>query len=132
MTDEEKRDWLRPIVSSGLQSARKPYVDSPRPYYTEQAEGVIDALIKSGITHELFETINALKKENTALRERLGKAMELPEYVFGCIDGKVEKIATDYLTLGELKNLEANGYSLTEEAAKERLAKFGGGNGKRV
>ena len=76
--------------------------------------------------------INRLEAENAALRERLGKAMELPEYVFGCIDGKVEKIATDYLTLGELKNLEANGYSLTEEAAKERLAKFGGGNGKRV
>lgn len=78
MTDEDKRDWLRPIVSSGLQSARKPYIDSPRPYYTEQVEGVIDALIKSGISHELFEKINALKKENAALRERLDKAVELP------------------------------------------------------
>lgn len=68
MTDEDKRAWLRPIVSTGLQSARQPYIDSSRPYYPEQEEGVIDALIKSGLTHELFETINALKAENAALR----------------------------------------------------------------
>ena len=85
MTDEEKRAWLRPIVSMGLQSVRHPHLDSPRPYYTEQVDGVIDALIKNGISHELYEKINvlkeevnALKSENVNLRERLEKAVELP------------------------------------------------------
>lgn len=78
MTDEDKRAWLRPIISLGLQSVRHPYLDSPRPYYAEQVEGVIDALIKSGVTHELFETIAKLKAENTVLNERLSKSVELP------------------------------------------------------
>ena len=85
MTDEEKRAWLRPIVSMGLQSVRHPHLDSPRPYYTEQVDGVIDALIKNGISHELYEKINALKEEvnalkseNAELHERLDKSIILP------------------------------------------------------
>ena len=67
-----------------------------------------------------------LKAENAALRERLSRAVEIPDYVFECINGKVERIFTDYLTVGELKNLEANGYSLTKEAAEARLAELKG------
>lgn len=78
MTDEEKRDWLRPKVSWGLGLARMPYIDSPRPYYPEQVEGVIDSLIKCGITPEIFVKIKELQSENAALRERLDKAVELP------------------------------------------------------
>ena len=62
--------------------------------------------------------------ENANLRERLGKTVEIPDYVFECINGKVERIFTEYLTVGELKNLEANGYSLTKEAAEARLAEL--------
>lgn len=68
-----------------------------------------------------------LKAENAALRERLEKAVEIPDYVFECINGKIERIFTEYLTVGELKNLEANGYSLTKEAAEARLAELKGG-----
>ena len=71
--------------------------------------------------------IQRLKSENAALRERLDKAVEIPDYVFECINGKVERIFTEYLTVGELKNLEANGYSLTKEAAEARLAELKGG-----
>ena len=85
MTDEEKRAWLRPIVSMGLQSVRHPHLDSPRSYYTEQVDGVIDALIKNVISHELYEKINALKEEvnalkseNAELHERLERSIELP------------------------------------------------------
>ena len=67
-----------------------------------------------------------LKAENAALRERLEKAVEIPDYVFECINGKIERIFTEYLTVGELKNLEANGYSLTKEAAEARLAELKG------
>lgn len=67
-----------------------------------------------------------LKAENAALRERLEKAVEIPDYVFECINGKVERIFTEYLTVGELKNLEANGYSLTKDAAEARLAELKG------
>ena len=65
-----------------------------------------------------------LVEENADLRERLDKAVEIPDYVFECINGKVERIFTEYLTVGELKNLEANGYSLTKEAAEVRLAEM--------
>ena len=68
-----------------------------------------------------------LKAENAALRERLERSVEIPDYVFECINGKVERIFTEYLTVGELKNLEANGYSLTKEAAETRLAELKGG-----
>ena len=70
--------------------------------------------------------LQRLKAENAALRERLEKAVEIPDYVFECINGKVERIFTEYLTVGELKNLEANGYSLTKEAAEARLAELKG------
>ena len=70
--------------------------------------------------------IETLQAENAALRERLSRAVEIPDYVFECINGKVERIFTDYLTVGELKNLEANGYSLTKEAAEARLAELKG------
>lgn len=70
--------------------------------------------------------IDHLETENAALRERLEKAVEIPDYVFECINGKVERIFTEYLTVGELKNLEANGYSLTKEAALARLAELKG------
>ena len=80
----------------------------------------------NGISDNLWgkavEYIEFLQYENATLRERLDKAVEIPDYVFGCINGKVERIFTDYLTMGELKNLEANGYSLTKEAAEARLA----------
>lgn len=86
MTDEEKRAWLRPIVSMGLQSVRHPHLDSPRPYCTEQVDGVIDALIKNGISHELYEKINALKEEvnalkseNAELHERLERSVEVKD-----------------------------------------------------
>lgn len=65
-----------------------------------------------------------LQSDNAALRERLEKAVEIPDYVFECINGKVERIFTEYLTVGELKNLEANGYSLTKESAEARLAEL--------
>ena len=71
--------------------------------------------------------IDHLESENAALHERLDKAVEIPDYVFECINGKVEIIFTEYLTVGELKNLEANGYSLTKEAAEARLAEQKGG-----
>lgn len=70
--------------------------------------------------------LEKLEAENAALRERLEKAVEIPDYVFECINGKVERIFTEYLTVGELKNLEANGYSLTKEAAEARLAELKG------
>lgn len=70
--------------------------------------------------------IQQLKSENAALRERLEKAVEIPDYVFECINGKIERIFTEYLSVGELKNLEANGYSLTKEAAEARLAELKG------
>ena len=75
---------------------------------------------------DLVEQIKKLKSENAALRERLDKAVEIPDYVFECINGEVERIFTEYLTVGELKNLEANGYSLTKEAAEARLAELKG------
>lgn len=75
---------------------------------------------------DIIERFNALKAENAALRERLEKAVEIPDYVFECINGKVERIFTEYLTVGELKNLEANGYSLTKEAAEALLAELKG------
>ena len=75
-------------------------------------------IIKNQVEH--------IEAENAALRERLEKAVEIPDYVFGCINGKVERIFTEYLTVGELKNLEANGYSLTKEAAEARLAELKG------
>lgn len=78
MTDEEKRAWLRPIVSMGLQSVRHPYLDSPRPYHTEQVDGVIDALVKNGISHELYEKINALEAENADLREKFAALNKMP------------------------------------------------------
>ena len=70
MTDEEKRDWLRSIVSWGLQSARQPYIDSPRPYYPEQIEGVVDSLIEHGITPELFVKIKELEAANDKLAKK--------------------------------------------------------------
>lgn len=75
------------------------------------------------ISKEQFEQLQA---ENAELRARLDKAVEIPDYVFECINGKVERIFTEYLTVGELKNLEANGYSLTKEAAEARLAELKG------
>lgn len=76
---------------------------------------------------------NVLVKERDEYKHRaqvaeraLDKAVEIPDYVFGCINGKVERIFTEYLTVGELKNLEANGYSLTKEAAQARLAELKG------
>lgn len=75
---------------------------------------------------DLVEQIKKLKSENAALKDRLEKAVEIPDYVFGCINGKVERIFTEYLTVGELKNLEANGYSLTKESAEARLAELKG------
>ena len=84
----------------------------------------------SGISDNLWgkavECIMFLQSENAALRERIEKAVEIPDYVFECINGKVERIFTEYLTVGELKNLEANGYSLTKEAAEARLAELKG------
>lgn len=82
--------------------------------------------LAAAIENELTSKTRQLEEENAALRERLDKAVELPEYVFGCIDGKVEKIAAEYLTLGELKNLRANGYVETPEAAEKRLKELGG------
>lgn len=73
---------------------------------------------------EIRYEVERLQNENASLRERLEKAVEIPDYVFECINGKVERIFTDYLTVGELKNLEANGYSLTKEAAEVRLAEM--------
>ena len=73
---------------------------------------------------EIRYEVERLQAENAALRERLEKAVEIPDYVFECINGKVERIFTEYLTVGELKNLEANGYSLTKEAAEARLAEL--------
>lgn len=70
------------------------------------------------------QRIKELETENAELRARLDKAVEIPDYVFECINGKVERIFTEYLTVGELKNLEANGYSLTKEAAEARLVKI--------
>ena len=75
---------------------------------------------------DISEQCELLKDENAELRARMNKAVEIPDYVFGCINGKVERIFTEYLTVGELKNLEANGYSLTKEAAEARLAKLKG------
>ena len=80
----------------------------------------------SGISDNLWgkavECIEFLQSENATLHERLERVVEIPDYVFECINGKVERIFTEYLTVGELKNLEANGYSLTKEAAEARLA----------
>ena len=85
----------------------------------------------SGISDNLWgkavECVTFLQSENAALHARLDKAVEIPDYVFGCINGRVERIFTEYLTVGELKNLEANGYSLTKEAAEARLAELKGG-----
>ena len=82
----------------------------------------------NGISDNLWgkavECIEFLQSENATLREKLDKAVEIPDYVFECINGKVERIFTEYLTVGELKNLEANGYSLTKEAAEARLAEL--------
>ena len=76
--------------------------------------------------NDLEQKIAKLKAENAVLRERLRKAVEIPDYVFECINGKVERVFTEYLTVGELKNLEANGYSLTKEAAEACLAELKG------
>ena len=92
-------------------------------------------LVDSGVIPQMPANIDVtiyeqyakyLESENAALRERLDKAVEIPDYVFECINGKVERIFTEYLTVGELKNLEANGYSLTKEAAEARLAELKG------
>lgn len=72
------------------------------------------------------DIIKRLESENASLRARLDKAVEIPDYVFECINGKVERIFTEYLTVGELKYLEENGYSLTKEAAEARLAELKG------
>ena len=79
MTDKEKREWLKPIIELGLQSVRHPYLDSPRPYYVEQVEGVIDALIKSRITHELFEDISKLTAENIELQKGIRRQKKMAE-----------------------------------------------------
>lgn len=75
---------------------------------------------KEGICRA-YESYFDLVEENADLHERLERAVEIPDYVFECINGKVERIFTEYLTVGELKNLESNGYSLTKEAAEARL-----------
>ena len=83
-----------------------------------------DGGISDNLWGKAIECIMFLQSENAELRARLDKAVEIPDYVFECINGKVERIFTEYLTVGELKNLEANGYSLTKEAAEARLVKI--------
>ena len=85
--------------------------------------------ISDNLWGKAVECIEFLQSENATLCERLEKAVEIPDYVFECINGKVERIFTDYLTVGELKNLEANGYSLTKEAAEAHLAEMKGERG---
>lgn len=70
-----------------------------------------------------LKMIKRLRDENLDLRTRLNRTIEFPEYVFGYVNGKVEKISSEYLTLGELKNLEANGYYTTPKEAEKRLKK---------
>lgn len=113
MTDEEIIQKIYEVIKLVDCMQYNPSVD----FNYLRAKGAYN-IIKNQIEH--------IEAENAALRERLKRAVEIPDYVFECINGKVERIFTEYLTVGELKYLEENGYSLTKEAAEARLAELKG------
>lgn len=101
-------------------------------YLKEQEQNNAEAAMKE---NDRLETeIERLKAENAALRERLGKSVELPFgdrvwFITEDEEGAESYIIskpTDLLTVDELYEIGKK-YFTTREAAEKRLAELNGG-----